>query len=581
MRASQLSIPAVLREQARLHPDAPAYTFIDYQLDPAGYSKTLTWSQVHQYTQVVAAELASRGSPGDRVAICAPQGLDYIVGFLGAMAANYIAVPLSVPQFGVHDARVSAALRDSAPIAILTTSAAVSDVVSYAHALPGRGPAVIEVDALDLDTPVDFRSTDTSQNKTALLQYTSGSTREPTAVMVTHKNVIANLDQVIADYFEDNGKVPPPGITMVSWLPFYHDMGLLLGVLAPVLRRFPAVLTSPTAFLQKPARWIQMLAGNRSFSAAPNFAFELAVRRTSDEDLAGLDLRKVHTILSGSERVHAATLGRFTDRFSRYNLPNTALKPSYGLAEAMVYVASSTPGRPPKTVCFDYEKLSAGHARRCESGSGSELVGHGAPRASTVRIVDSETCIENPAGRVGEIWVHGDNVAAGYWRRPQLSEQTFGGRLVDPSPGTPQEPWLRTGDLGVISDGELFIVGRIKDLLIVDGRNHYPDDIEATIQEITGGRAAAISVPNDRTEQLVAIVELKKRGSSDDEALERLHSMKQKVTSAISGSHSLRTADVVLVPPGSIPITTSGKIRRSACVEHYRLDQFTRLDVTA
>jgi long-chain fatty acid adenylase/transferase FadD26 len=581
MPVSEPSIPAVLREQARRHPGALAYTFIDYQLDPAGYSKTLTWSQVHQYTQVVASELASRGSAGDRIAICAPQGLEYIVGFLGAMAANYIAVPLSVPQFDVHDARVSAALRDSAPAAILTTSAAVSDVVSYAHALPGCAPAVIEVDALDLDTPVDFRSTDTSQSKTALLQYTSGSTRQPTAVMVTHKNVIANLDQVIADYFEDNGKVPPPGLTMVSWLPFYHDMGLLLGVLAPVLRRFPAVLTSPTAFLQKPARWMQMLAGNRSFSAAPNFAFELAARRTSDEDMAGLDLGNVHTILSGSERVHAATITRFTERFSRYNLPNTALKPSYGLAEAMVYVASSNPGRPPTTVRFDYEKLSAGHAKRCESGSGSELVGQGAPRACTVRIVDPQTCVENPADEVGEIWVHGDNVADGYWRNPQLSERTFGGRLVDPSPGTPQEPWLRTGDLGVMSDGELFIVGRIRDLLIVDGRNHYPDDIEATIQEITGGRAAAISVPTDHTEQLVVIVELKKRGNSDEEALDRLHSMKQKVISAISGSHSLRVADVVLVPPGSIPITTSGKIRRSACAERYQQGEFARLDTSA
>jgi long-chain fatty acid adenylase/transferase FadD26 len=578
MTLSEASIPAVLREQARRYPDAPAYTFIDHEVDPAGYSETLTWSQAHQYSQVVAAELVSCGSPGDRIAICAPQGLEYIIGFLGAMAAGYIAVPLSVPQFGAHDARVSAALSDCTPAAILTTSAAVSDVLPYAHALPGPPPTVIGVDALDLDTPADFRPTSTSQSKTALLQYTSGSTRNPTAVVVTHENVIANLDQVIADYFEDNGKVPPPGITMVSWLPFYHDMGLLLGVLAPVLRRFPAVLTSPTAFLQKPARWMQMLAGHRSFSAAPNFAFELAVRRTSDGDMAGLDLGNVHTILSGSERVHATTIRRFAERFSGYNLPNTALKPSYGLAEAMVYVASSSPGRPPTTVRFDYQKLSAGHAERCENGSGTELVGHGAPRACTVRIVDPETCVEKPADQVGEIWVHGDNVAGGYWRKPELSEEIFGGWLVNPSAGTPQEPWLRTGDLGVISDGELFIVGRIKDLLIVDGRNHYPDDIEATIQEITGGRAAAISVPNDRTEQLIAIAELKKTGNSDEEVLHRLQSVEAKVTSAISGSHSVRVADLVLVPPGSIPITTSGKIRRSACAERYQRGEFARLD---
>ena len=188
--------------------------------------------------------------------------------------------------------------------------------------------------------------------------------------------------------------------------------------------------------------------------------------------------------------------------------------------------------------------------------------------------------MENPAGKVGEIWLHGDNVASGYWRKPQLSQRTFGGQVVDPSPGTPLEPWLRTGDLGVIFDGELFVVGRIKDLLIVDGRNHYPDDIEATTQEITGGRVAAISVPHDGTERLVVIVEMKNRGNSDEEVLQRLRAVKHKVTAEISKSHGLRVADLVLVPPGSIPITTSGKIRRSSCIEFYRQDEFTRLDVT-
>jgi long chain fatty acid CoA FadD26 len=226
--------------------------------------------------------------------------------------------------------------------------------------------------------------------------------------------------------------------------------------------------------------------------------------------------------------------------------------------------------------------LSAGHAKRCESGDGSELVSYGGPRTSTVRIVDPETRVENPAGKIGEIWVHGDNVAMGYWRNPQQTERTFGSKLVKPSPGTPPGPWLRTGDLGVMSDGELFIMGRIKDLLIVDGRNHYPDDIEATIQEITGGRVAAISIPDDRTEQLVAIVELKKRGGFPEDALQqRLRTVKRKVTTAISKSHSLRVADLVLVPPGSIPITTSGKIRRSTCVERYRQDEFARLDLPA
>jgi long chain fatty acid CoA FadD26 len=340
---------------------------------------------------------------------------------------------------------------------------------------------------------------------------------------------------------------------------------------------------SPISFLQRPARWIQQLAINPgSFTAAPNFAFELAVRRTTDEDMAGLDLGDVRVILSGSERVHAATVKRFVERFARFNLKDEVIKPSYGLAEATVYVATTGRGRSPNVVRFDYEKLSSGHAMRCESEAvgGVDLLGHGTSRSTTLRIVDPETRNENPAGKVGEIWVHGKNVAKGYWQRPEETERSFGGRLVNPSAGTPSGPWLRTGDLGVISDGELFIIGRIKDLLIVDGSNHYPDDIEATIQEMTGGRVAAISVPDDQTERLVAIVEVKKRGS-DEEHLERLRSLKRQVTSAISTTHRLRVADIVFVGPGSIPITTSGKIRRSTCVERYRLNEFERLDRSA
>ena len=575
------SIPAVLERLAQQQPDDVAFTFIDYEVDPAGFAESLTWSQVHQRARVVAEELLRCGSVGDRVAILAPQGLEYIVGFLGALEAGFIAVPLPVPQFGAHDERASAALRDSSPVAMLTTSAVVNDVVPYARALPGFVPAVIEMDALDLDAPPSFRPTSPARSETALLQYTSGSTRNPAAVVVTHKNIFANIQQVSSDYFEESGKVPPPDLTLVSWLPFYHDMGLLLGVTGAAMFGVQSVLISPMAFLQKPARYMQMLASNtQAFSAVPNFAFELAARRTSDADMAGFDLGNVHTVLSGSERVHAATIRRFTQRFSRFNFPASALKPSYGLAEAMVYAGSSSPGHPPVTVWFDYEKLSAGHARPCESETGCELVSVGPPRACTVRIVDPETRMENPAGKVGEIWLHGDNVAMGYWRNPQLSERTFGTKLVDPSPGTPQGSWLRTGDLGVLSEGELFIIGRIKDLLIVAGRNHYPDDIEATIQEISGGRVAAISIPDDRSERLVAIVEWKKRGGSDEEALHRLGTVKREVASAIKKSHGLRVADLVLVPPGSIPITTSGKVRRSACVERYRQDGFSRLDVT-
>jgi long chain fatty acid CoA FadD26 len=572
------TIPAALAELVREDPDGPAYTFIDYELDPAGYSETLSWAQVQHRAHAIAEELAAYGSPGDRIAIMAPQGLEYILGFLGAIAAGFVAVPLPVPMFGRQDERASAAVKDSAPVAILTTTAAVNDVVSCAGTVPAPPPAVIEIDALDLDAPVDFRPAE--QTKTALLQYTSGSTRVPAAVVVSHQNVLTNLEQVLTDYFQDEGAVTPPGTTLVSWLPFYHDMGLLLGIMAAITLRVHSVLMSPVAFLQKPARWVQQLASHpHTFTAAPNFAFELAARRTSDNDMAGYDLAGVHTILSGAERIHAATIRRFIDRFAEFNLPANAVAPSYGLAEAMVYAGSAPRSNRPVTVRFDYEKLAAGHA--IESDTGSELVSIGAPRAITTRIVDPETRTENPAGKVGEVWLRGGNVSSGYWRRPQQTERTFGGRIVDPSPGTPQGGWLRTGDLGVMTGGEFYIVGRIKDLLIVDGRNHYPDDIESTIQEMSGGRAVAISVPKNQSEQLVVIVEHKQKGSSDEEVRDRMHAVKRDVTAAISKTHAVRVGDFVLVAPGAIPITTSGKVRRSSCVELYQRDGFARLDGTA
>ena len=254
------------------------------------------------------------------------------------------------------------------------------------------------------------------------------------------------------------------------------------------------------------------------------------------------------------------------------------VRPSYGLAEATVYVATSRPGRAPEIVEFESDELAAGRAKRCSSGVGTPLISYPLGQSPAVRIVDAETRTECADGTTGEIWVHGDNVAEGYWHKPEESERTFGGVIVDPSEGTPEGPWLRTGDLGFVDDGELFIVGRIKDLLIVYGRNHSPDDIEATSQEITGGRVAAIAVPDEGSEQLVVIIEVKKRGSSDEEVMDKFSIVKREVTSAISNSHGLGVADLVLVPPGSIPITTSGKVRRAACVEQYREGQFVRLD---
>jgi fatty acid CoA ligase FadD28 len=570
------SIAALLRERASLQPDGTAFTFMDYEQNWAGIAESLTWSQLYRRARNLAQELRLHGSTGDRALILAPQGLDYISAFLGALQAGFIAVPLG----GASDERVSSVIRDASPSAVLTTSSLAGNLAEYVESKSNEStPSLIEVDLLDLDSkPVRAAWVDSSTD-TAYLQYTSGSTRTPAGVMVSHRNILANFEHMNAGFFGDHGGVAPPDSTMVSWLPFYHDMGLQLGIIFPVLTGFRAVLTSPVAFLQRPARWMQLLARNsRAHSAAPNFAFELAARKTSDEDMAGLDLASVSCIFNGSERVQPATLQRFTERFARFNLQDKVLRPSYGLAEATLYVATREAGQPPQVVHFESDELTAGGAKRLAGGGGTPLVSYGVPRSPMVCIVNPENSCECPAGTTGEIWVHGANVAAGYWQKPQESEQTFGATLVAPSAGTSERPWLRTGDLGFISDGELFIIGRIKDLLIVYGRNHSPDDLEATIRTVAPGRCAAISVPDNDTEKLVAIIELKNRADSDEDAMDKLDVVKRKITSAISDLHGLSVADLVVVAPGSIPITTSGKVRRAACVERYRQNEFARLD---
>lgn len=572
--------PVLLRKRASLQPDDVAYTFIDYQKDWAGVAESVTWPQLYRRVRNVARELRHCASPGDRAVILAHQGLDYIVAFLGALEAGIIAVPLSPPMGGFAAERIDSVMSDASPTAVLTTSSVVDDIAEHvARRRGGSAMSIIEIDLLDLEAPARFDTGEQNYQSTAYLQYTSGSTRRPAGVMVSYANLQANDKFSMAAYFPETGGIEPPDHTIVSWTPFYHDLGLFMGVCKPVISGCRSVLTSPAAFLERPARWMQLLASYPSASTGtPNFALDLAARKTTDDDMAGYDLANVVAICPGAERIRPETLKRFTERFARFNLGDTVVRPTYGLAEATLYVATNPAGQPPKVVDFESEKLSAGQAQRCVSGTGTALSGYPELRAPTVRIVDPETHAECGEGTTGEVWVHGDNVSAGYWQKPEETERTFGAVLAEPSAGTPEGPWLRTGDLGFISDGALFIVGRIKDLLIIYGRNHSPDDIEATVQEITRGRVGAIAVPNDGMDELVVVMEVKKRGDSDEDAKRNFADIKREVTSAISNSHNLRAVDLVLVDPGSLPITTSAKIRRSTCVERYQRNEFARLD---
>lgn len=574
---SEAFVLSTLQERAGLQPDDIAFTYVDYDTDWAGKVENVTWSQLFRRTQNIAREVAKHGTTGDRAVILAPQGMEYIVAFLGSMLAGFIAVPLPLPFAGSHDERVSAVIADTAPAVVLTTTSSAEIVGEYVGRAGGaEDAAIIEVDAVDLDARGGGRMRIEGLPEVAYLQYTSGSTRTPAGVVITHANLDSNFRQLMASYFPTTSGMAPPDMTLVSWLPFYHDMGLVLGVVAPILGGMHAHLTSPMAFLARPARWVQALASYpHSWTAVPNFAMELATAKTTDEDMAGLDLSGLIGVVCGAERIHPATLKRFADRFARFGFKSEAYRPSYGLAEATVFVACRAVPGPTKVVNFDAERLAADRAELCEAPAGIPLLSYGAAESPAVRVVDAETLVECPEGTVGEIWTEGPNVAPGYWNKPELSEKTFGGILPNPSPGTPAGPWLRTGDLGFFTDGELFIVGRMKDILIIRGRNHYPEDIESTVSEITRGRVAAISVTAGETEKLVLIIEYKTPRNTDGS--DPFESAMNDVTAAIARAHGLTAADLVLVAPGSIPTTTSGKIRRAACGDLYLAQQFTRL----
>jgi fatty acid CoA ligase FadD21 len=578
----QPTLLSLLHGRASMRPDDVAFTYTDYENDWAGVREGLSWSQLYRRTLNVARELSLHGSAGDRAVILAPQGLEYVVGFLGAMQAGLIAVPLPLPHRGSNHERVSSVVADTSPSVVLTTSVVAEDVGDYVdQSRMDAAPKLVEVDSLDLDVDGGVGPRAFDSPSVSYLQYSSGSTRQPTGVMISYRNVQVNFEQLMRSLFAhlDAQRKAVKEMRIVSWLPLYHDMGLVLGVCAPILSGYPAELSSPVAFLERPARWMQTLASTpNAFSAAPNFAFDLAARKTTDKDLDGLDLGGVLGIINGAERVERSTLERFADRFAHFNFRDNMLRPSYGLAEATVFVTCGTWNSALEAVHFDVDALSGGRAERCATGSGTALVRYEVPESPMLRIVDYDTCRECEPGVVGEMWVHGENVADGYWHRSPEEQRCFGATLADPSPGTPEGPWLRTGDLGFVSEGELFIVGRIKDLLIIRGRNHYPEDIEATVQEITRGRVAAISVPLNSTEQLVTVVEIRKRSDSDEDAENLLGEVISDVTSAISNAHGLNVGDLVLVAPGSIPTTTSGKVRRAACVDLYRQDQFARLD---
>ncbi|WP_046733080.1 fatty acyl-AMP ligase [Streptomyces humi] len=559
------TLPEYVRHWARIAPDHRAFTFVDHPAPHSrGVHRGLTWRRLDHRVRALAARLAEEAGPGERVALLCPQGLEYVTAFLAAPAAGLVAVPLYPPGLPGHDGRLSAVLADARPAVVVTTGGALREVRALCAESSVRIVVADEVPEADGDGPSAADGTET-----AYLQYTSGSTRTPAGVEITHANVVANARQALGAYGADTTPV-----TCVGWLPLYHDMGLVLSVAAPVVRGLHSVLMDPVAFLQAPVRWLRLLAAHpRALSAAPNFAYDYCASAVTDAEKADLRLDGVAALINGSEPVRPATADRFHAAFAEQGLAPETHCPSYGLAEATVFVSAARPGGPLRRFALDRDALATGKALPARPGDAGAvpLAGCGAPAGQRVRIADPVSHGVLSEGEIGEIWVQGPNVGRGYWNQEEQSRRVFRAGAADT--GDASGGWLRTGDLGTVLEGELVVTGRLKDLIVVDGRNHYPQDVEATAQDahpaVRRDRLAAFGVPgtpDGSGEQVVVVAEHRRAMSLAEIDVPELG---RAVRAAVSSRHGLGLADVVLVPPGAVPRTSSGKVSRARTRERY------------
>lgn len=558
--------------------DTVAYRFLDFSAASApsgGDAIELTWAQLDARMRAVAAEVQRSVGPGERVAILAPQGLDYVVAFFAVLKAGCVAVPLFAPELPGHAERLEVALGDAQPAALLSTRAATGAVASFLDRVGGTAPPLIVMDDLADSLATDFAPVAIDMDGVSHLQYTSGTTRPPVGIEITHRAFCTNLTQMILSIDLLNRNTHG-----VSWLPLYHDMGLsMIGF--PATYGGHSTLMAPTAFVRRPQRWIRALSDasreGRVVTAAPNFAYEWAAQRGRPTVGENIDLANVVAII-GSEPVSMAAIDAFNTAFAPHGLPPTAMKPSYGIAEATLFIANIAPGAQAHATYFDADLLAVGQAV-VVAADAPNAVAHVScgvvARSLRAVVVDPDTGAELPDGAVGEFWLHGDNVARGYWRRPEQTRLTFGAKLAVRLPtgsravgvGTDAD-WLRTGDLGMFVDGELYVTGRIVDLLTLDGRNLYPQDIEATVADASAlvrrGYVAAVNAPADGQERLVVIAERATGTSRSDPA-----AAIEAIRSAVLQRHRVEVFDIRLLPAGAIPRTTSGKLARRACRTAY------------
>jgi fatty-acyl-CoA synthase len=552
-----------------------AYRYLDHSRTE-GLAIEVTWAEFGARLPAIGAHVQQFAGQGDRVAILAPQGIDYVAGFYAAIKAGTIAVPLFAPELPGHAERLDTALRDSQPTVILTTAAAKDAVENFLGSLPQlRRPQVIVIDDIPDSAGEQFTPVDLDLDAVSHLQYTSGATRPPVGVEITHRAVGTNLVQMILSIDLLNRNTHG-----VSWLPLYHDMGLsMIGF--PAVYGGHSTLMSPTAFVRRPQRWIKAMSDESRLgnvvTAAPNFAYEWTAQRGLPAAGEDVDLSNVVLII-GSEPVSIEAITTFDKAFSPYGLPRTAFKPSYGIAEATLMIATIAPSAEAAVVYFDREQLAVNRAVPVAADDpnavGQVSCGQVA-RSLWAVIVDPETGDELPDGEIGEFWLQGDNVGRGYWERPDETRLAFGAKLgatlgagSHAAGSAAERGWLRTGDLGVYLDGELYVTGRIADLVTIDGRIHYPQDIEATVADaspmVRRGYVTAFAVPTDSSQRLVIIAE-RAAGTSRADPQPAI----EAIEAAVRLRHGVPVSDVRLLPAGAIPRTTSGKLARRACRAQY------------
>ncbi|WP_225728131.1 MULTISPECIES: fatty acyl-AMP ligase [unclassified Nocardia] len=553
-----------LRERCERNPGGEAYSFVSYpdSRDTHGQVDSLTFAETDRAARAFAVTLSQLARPGDRAVLLLPPGLDYVTAFFGCLYAGVVAVPLFPPSAHQSNDRLDAVCLDADPVCLITADADLPTVSAWLDDAPSEiTRLVLNIAEVDPGFADSWARPELGAEDIALLQYTSGSTRTPAGVMVPHRGLLANGRQIY-EMFDSVGISADEPLAFVSWLPLFHDMGLMVGVTLPVVGDDPVLQMSPMSFLRRPERWLRAIGGRpeQTMSAAPNMAYELCTQRIKPEQLEGVDLSRWRFGLCGAEPVRASTIRRFQETFAGNGLPASTVIAGYGLAEATLIVSANwrtESGIRIRTV--DRDALAKGIAT--EAVSGVEVVGAGSVVPDTdMLIVDPATHERLPEDRIGEVWVHGPAVAAGYFNRPAETAQTFHAELTPPD----GKHYMRTGDLGFLHDGELYPTSRLKDLIIVDGRNLYPPDLETTAEQahpqVLPGRCSIFSIEQDAQEKVVVLVETQRGRSAEDAAAQLRDSVRQ----AIFDTHAVSVHEVVLLAPGAIPRTSSGKIQRSA-----------------